>query len=210
MITALVLFATFLGGWFLWTFVEYVLHRFAFHLMKGRGVGSRAHLDHHVHSSWRFDPLILWAWLGVVLLGWGLGSAAAALVSPGVGWALGAGWIGGYFFYEWHHRASHLRGPRNDWEAWVRKSHFHHHFGHPLHNQGVTIPLWDKVFGTEDRPDVVRVPRRLALPWLLDDDGEIRVEYADDYVLIGSATATDARQAGIDRARAFANLEPAP
>ena len=51
------------------------------------------------------------------------------------------------------------------------------------------------------------MPRRLALPWLLDENGEVRPELADDYVLVGSATS-DERQAGIDRARAFASMAP--
>ena len=197
------------SGVFLWFFMEYVLHRFAFHEMKGKGIGSREHLNHHVRASWVFDPMILLAWLGVVLVGIGLGAAGWALVDKWIGIALGAGYVYGYFFYEWHHRAAHLRGPRNEWEAWLRKHHFHHHFGHPLHNQGVTIGLWDHVFGTYDRPDKVRVPRRLVMPWLIDEDGNVKPEYADDYEVVG-APGLDERQAGIDRARAFANLVPTP
>jgi hypothetical protein len=80
-----------------------------------------------------------------------------------------------------------------------------------MHNQGVTIPLWDIVFRTRDQPERVRVPRRLAanaVLWLTDDSGNIRPEYAEDYELVGSIEAESERQAGIDRARAYANLEP--
>ena len=76
-----------------------------------------------------------------------------------------------------------------------------------MRNHGVSIPLWDIVFGTLDRPERVRVPRRLAMPWLVDEQGEVRPEFADDYELVGSADA-DARQEQIDRARAFANMTP--
>lgn len=201
-------------GAFWWFFWEYVLHRWAFHEMKGRGIGSREHLNHHVHAGWNFDPMITLAWLGVLLTGVGWGWLARWALPDSTGWwwpsaAFGAGWVGGYFFYEWHHRQSHLRAPRNAWESWLRIHHFHHHFGHPLSNQGVTISLWDHVFGTNEEPDKVRVPRRLAMPWLLDDDGEVRPEFADRYELVGSV-GLDERQAGIDRARAYANLEPTP
>jgi len=196
-------------GAFVWFFFEYVLHRFAFHNLEGFGIGSREHLNHHVHATWRFDPVITLAWLGVVLTGIGWSVAATWVLGSANVWVLGVGWIGGYFFYEYHHAQSHRRGPRNDWEAWLRKHHFHHHFGHPLANQNVTIPLWDIVFGTMERPERVRVPRRLAMTWLLDDDGEVRAEYRDDYELVGR-TGLDERQAGIDRARAFANLVPTP
>jgi sterol desaturase/sphingolipid hydroxylase (fatty acid hydroxylase superfamily) len=198
------------AGTFLWFFFEYVLHRFAFHNLEGWGIGSREHLNHHVRANWIFDPTIVLAWVGVVLTGIGWGFAAAYLTSAWVGAAFGAGWVGGYFFYEWHHRAAHLRAPRNQWEIWLRKHHFHHHFGHPLSNQGVTISLWDHVFRTNEDPATVQVPRRLAMKWLLDEDGEVKPEYADDYVLVGSAAATDERQSAIDKARAYANLVPVP
>src|SRR5690606_31822177 len=117
----------------------------------------------------------------------------------------------GYGFYEFQHAQAHLRAPRNRYERWLRKHHFHHHFGHPMANHGVTIPFWDIVFRTREAPDVVPVPRRLAagLGWLLDDDGELRAEFAADYVLVG-IDRMDERQAGIDRARAFASLAPNP
>jgi sterol desaturase/sphingolipid hydroxylase (fatty acid hydroxylase superfamily) len=197
------------AGVFVWFFFEYVLHRFAFHELRGWGIGSREHLNHHVRASWVFDRMILLAWLGVLLAGFGWGRAADVLFDRWIGIGFGAGWVYGYFFYEWHHRAAHLRGPRNRWEAWLRKHHFHHHFGHPLSNQGVSISLWDHVFGTDEDPDRVRVPRRLAMPWLLDERGEVRPEYAADYELVGSPDL-DERQASIDRARAFANLVPTP
>ena len=92
----------------------------------------------------------------------------------------------------------------------MRVHHFHHHFGHPMSNHGVTHPLFDIVFRTLERPDKVRVPRRLAMVWLTDEQGEVRPEYRDDYELVGSTTATDERQAAIAHARAYANLTPIP
>ena len=74
-------------------------------------------------------------------------------------------------------------------------------------NHGVTLPLWDKVFGTAEAPAVVRVPRRLALPWMVDEAGELRPELANDYVLVGAASK-DERTASLDRVRAFASMAP--
>ena len=179
--------ASFAGGVFLWWFFEYVLHRFAFHQMKGVGIGSREHLEHHVTAGWNFDPLIALVWAGIALTGVGWGLLAGWLSgSAAVAWGVGLGWSLGYYFYEYEHWRAHKRAPRNEWGRRLRKHHFHHHFGHPLHNQGVTVPMWDVVFRTMDRPDVVRVPRRLAMPWLIDERGEVRPEYAADYVLVGS------------------------
>ena len=193
----------------MWFFWEYVLHRFAFHEVKGVWLGSREHLEHHVKANWVFDWLIVLVWVLVALLGLGWGLLAASLTGSGiVGWGIGLGWSLGYYFYEYQHRAAHLYPPSNRWHVWLRKHHFHHHFGQPNSNHNVTIPLWDAVFGTTEKPDKVRVPRRLAMVWLLDENGEIRPEYADDYELVGSAAVADDRQVMIDRARAFTNEVP--
>lgn len=198
-----------LAGAFLWTLGEYVLHRFAMHQLNGRGIMSREHLEHHVHSMWIYSPILLLSWLGVLVTGFlGWLPVGWLLGGPSVGIGLGLGWVVGYFFYEYQHVMAHRRAPHNAYKAFVRKHHFHHHFGHPRANHGVTTPLWDKVFGTYENPTVVRVPRRLAMPWLLDDQGELRPEFAGDYVLVGSADPSQ-RNEQLDRARAFASMAPA-
>ena len=147
----------------LWFLTEYLLHRFAMHRLKGRGIMVREHLQHHVTAGWRFDGILILSWLGVAVVG-AVGLPINVVL---LGWpiALGmfVGWPFGYGFYEYQHAMAHLRPPRNRYQRWLRTSHFHHHFGHPNANHGVSIPLWDIVFGTRERPDVVRVPRRLAL-----------------------------------------------
>ncbi len=76
-----------------------------------------------------------------------------------------------------------------------------------MQNHGVTSPFWDHVFGTFVAVDVVRVPRRLAMRWLIDDDGAVLPEYADRYEIIGR-TPLDDTQARTDMDRAFANEAP--
>jgi sterol desaturase/sphingolipid hydroxylase (fatty acid hydroxylase superfamily) len=193
-------------GMALWSLGEYVMHRFAMHAMRGKGMASREHLRHHaerdsVLESWYF------AWTGVIAVGIALAISAAHLVGP-VGVCLGAGWVAGYGFYDWVHWRAHRRPIAHPYERWVRRHHFHHHFGHPTANHGVTSPIWDMVFGTYERVDgPLRVPRRLAMVWLVDDDGQVRPEYADDYALAGTRPWTEA-QAAVDHDRAFANLAP--
>lgn len=196
-------------GWALWTLAEYVLHRFAMHELRGRGMMSREHLEHHVTAQWHLDRNHFLSWTGMLLVG-AVGWAPLGwwLVGPAAGVAVAVGWAVGYFFYEYHHALAHLRAPRSSYGRFVRRHHFHHHFGAPMANHGVTTGFWDRVFGTLERPDRVRVPRRLALPWLVDEGGEVRAEYAADYVLVGSRDA-DERLLQLDRARAFASVAPA-
>ena len=71
----------------------------------------------------------------------------------------------------------------------------------------MTSPFWDHVFGTHVEVDVVRVPRRMAMRWLVDEHGEVRAEYRDDYELRGTRRLDDA-QRHADRELAFANEAP--
>ncbi len=195
-----------IGAW-LWTLGEYLMHRFAMHERRGKGLASREHLRHHaerdsVLESWWF------AWAGVLAVGFALGSSAARALGP-VGAGLGIGWVAGYGFYDWIHYRAHRRPVAHPYERWVRRHHFHHHFGHPMANHGVTTPVWDLVFGTYERVDgAVAVPRRLAMRWLCDEDGEVRAAYADDYRLVGTRRWSD-EQGAEDRRRAFATQAPA-
>ena len=206
--TALAIAAAFAFGFALWILAEYLLHRFAMHELNGKGIMSREHLEHHVHSSWSFSVTHLMSWAGMLLVGFGVWMPLTWwLAGPVPAVALAFGWAAGYFFYEYQHAMAHLRAPSGSYGTWLRHHHFHHHFGHPRANHGVTTNVWDRAFGTCEAPERVRVPRRLALPWLVDADGELLSEHRDDYVLVGSATS-DERSAQLDRARAFASVAP--
>jgi len=196
MLTTIGLFA---AGWLAWTLGEYVLHRFAMHALKGRGITSREHLNHHADRDSILEKWPL-AWMGVLIVG----TVWALLTTP----AVGAGWVFGYGFYDLHHWHAHRRPPRNRYQRWLRRHHFHHHFGHPRDNMGVTWPVWDLVFGTYVRPGVVRLPRRMAMVWLLDESGAVRPEFAATYQVAGRAPGSEDLSEQ-DRVDAFANRPPA-
>jgi len=196
----------FLAGAVLWTFGEYTIHRFAFHEARGRNYGSKEHLRHHArrdYTLWNNWP----AWLGVLAVGLGLWRWAAhdllGLSWPAA-WAVGAGWVVAYAHYEWLHMACHLWAPRTRYGAFVRRHHFHHHFGEPLRNHGVTTPFWDVAFGTYTPVERVVVPRRMAMRWLLDDAGEVRPELRSSYEVRGRAPLVEDEELQ----RAFANEAP--
>ncbi len=204
--TALTALAVVAAGAALWTLAEYLLHRFAMHALKGKGIMSREHLEHHVGHSWSFSNTTLLSWAGVIVVGALLWAPIGWLLLGPVGLLLGLGWCLGYAGYEHQHAMAHLKGPTGWYSTWLRRHHFHHHFGHPKANHGVTTSLWDHLFGTYERPERVRVPRRLAQPWMLLD-GELRPGLDVDYVIVGSVDPAD-RAAQLDRARAFASIAP--
>jgi len=208
MTTVLTLLLAFAAGWALWSWAEYMLHRFAMHHLHGKGIMSREHLEHHVTSAWSFSTTHLLSWTGMLLVGFlGWAPLTWLIAGPVAALAVAVGWAVGYFFYEYQHMVSHLRAPKTAYQHRVRRHHFHHHFGAPMRNHGVTTGFWDHVFGTYESPDRVRVPRRLALPWMVDADGEILPAFTADYVLVGDADPTE-RTAMLDRARAFASIAP--
>jgi sterol desaturase/sphingolipid hydroxylase (fatty acid hydroxylase superfamily) len=204
MTTVASLLLAFSGGAFLWTFSEYLLHRW-FHTARGSNPASKEHLAHHARRLYRVTAMNWLAWAGVLLVGLVGIPLVAWTVLPGAeAVVLGVGWVVAYFVYEWIHAANHLWEPRTTYGRWTRRSHFHHHFGAPLRNHGVTTPLWDKVFGTYDNPAQVTVPRRMAMVWLLDDAGEVRPEHCATYLVRGTRTEIGPEEMG----RALANQVP--
>lgn len=189
-----------------WTAAEYGLHRFAMHVMRGRGLASVEHLKHHANVTY-FSPTSkkLLSAAGTTAVAF---PAASAVAGRKWATAFNGGLLAMYALYEVAHRRTHTHPPRNRYGRWARRSHLHHHFGAPMRNFGVTSPFWDRLFGTYDEPGVVTVPARMAPTWMIDESGAVRAEYAADYVVRGGRSA-DAQQAERDRRDAFANLVPA-
>ncbi|MGH0032162.1 MAG: sterol desaturase family protein [Myxococcota bacterium] len=189
-----------------WSLAEYVLHRFVFHGASATRLGAKEHRRHHAQVDY-FAP----AWQkGLAALA---ASAVAlplavALAGAVAGVAFTAGFIATYLGYEVLHRRCHTRPPRGPYGRWRRRNHFAHHFADPRRAQGVTTPVWDVVFGTTLPQERVRVPRRLAMPWLVDAEGDLLPAYAADYELVGGARSDD-RSRRADREAAMANRSPA-
>lgn len=188
------------GGAVSWSFAEYALHNWRGHLGRGRNEFSRLHLSHHADPDF-FAPTStkIRAALQATVALLPLASLCLGIVA---GSLFVAGFLASYACYEFLHRRCHTHPPTGPFGRWARKHHFHHHFKNPGANHGVTSPLWDLVFRTHEAPGVVRVPRRQAMAWLVDPaTGEVRPEFAADYVLAGRP-ASAARAACPDGARA--------
>jgi sterol desaturase/sphingolipid hydroxylase (fatty acid hydroxylase superfamily) len=146
------------SGLFLWTWVEYMVHRFVFHFPPRTPRQERiSFLFHGVHHAQPMEksrlvmppvvsvPLaavcysVLYVTVGVI-------ASAPAWVSPVFG-----GLLLGYVTYDMTHYATHHFKIR--WAAfqYIRRYHLHHHTQTPNRRFGVTSPLWDIVFST--KPD---------------------------------------------------------
>jgi len=182
MILTLVL-AMLLGA-IVWTFLEYVIHRWLGHESRTRPNPFAAeHVRHHSQVDY-FAP----AWkkvLSAVLLAAVLVGPSVALGGAPAGCSFVAGLIAMYVAYEVLHRRDHTHPGRGSYMQFLRRHHFYHHFTDPKFNHGVTTPIWDWVFGTLQAPGTIRVPSKLAMRWLIDpQNGCVRSAYARHYELI--------------------------
>jgi sterol desaturase/sphingolipid hydroxylase (fatty acid hydroxylase superfamily) len=141
------------SGLLIWTFLEYLLHRFVFHTRipirnpRLRYIVNASHLGHHASPRDPNQLLVLPAFgAAISLLLFGLFAAisrswySAAGVMTGV-WA-------GFLYYEAVHYRVHFSLAGGGMVAWQRKAHFYHHFTNNRRCFGVTSPIWDYVFGT--------------------------------------------------------------
>jgi len=169
------------AGVFTWSFLEYVIHRWLGHDRRFRGNPfGKEHLRHHVEGNY-FAPTHIK--LRVAAVATVVTALPAFLLASGLGLAWVAGFITFYGAYEVLHRREHTHAGIGAYGRWARRHHFNHHFVDGRANHGVTSPLWDLVFGTYQQPDVIPVPSRLCMAWLLDGDGAIRPEFARRFVL---------------------------
>ncbi|MCB1154996.1 MAG: sterol desaturase family protein [Deltaproteobacteria bacterium] len=199
-------------GVFSWTFLEYAIHNWVGHMLKGKTIFSKEHLKHHAVNGY-FSPASKKALTAVMIMGI-ISPIAIAVVGVSVGLVYASGIVGMYLIYELVHRRAHTHAPRNAYARWVRRNHFYHHYMKPKMNHGVTNPIWDIVFKTHAEPGVIRVPERFVMDWLCDENGEVKPQYRDDYVLVptGSKRAAARRQSqdeiGHDTQAAYAGEAP--
>ena len=140
---------TFISGMFFWTFFEYLMHRFVFHFIaespRAQKIIYVLHGNHHEYPRDRerlFMPpvpsLILASTIFLMmylLMGWN-----AAMFFPG--------FVFGYLMYGSMHYAIHAWNPPYKWMKPLWRNHHLHHYKDEHRGFGVSVTLWDHVFGT--------------------------------------------------------------
>jgi len=161
----------FLVGLLIWTFLEYLLHRYAFHapdeiMRETHEISASLRLDepvipalptlrhviyfifHGVHHEYPSDSKRL-VMPPVASLPMGLAAwlSFAMLLGERAIPAF-AGLLVGYLLYDTTHFVVHHRSPPTAFGKLLKKAHMRHHFLDPDENYGVSSPLWDFVFRT--------------------------------------------------------------
>jgi sterol desaturase/sphingolipid hydroxylase (fatty acid hydroxylase superfamily) len=145
----------FILGMFLWTLMEYTLHRFVFHFpARGKTLERIIFLFHGIHHAQPqcktrlvMPPAVS---IPMAFIFYGLYTLIIASLLRIPWWSapLFAGTIFGYLIYDMIHYATHHLPMHNGYAKFLKRYHMQHHFKTPNLRYGVSSPLWDLVFRT--------------------------------------------------------------
>jgi len=143
-VAALELTAAFVVGVVFWTFIEYFLHRFVFHIPQTNKVFKAIYFySHGIHHDAPRDATRL-----VMPPGASIPLAVGFFflfrwLSPSYYLPFLAGFIAGYVIYDFLHFAVHFFQFKNSYFKWIKRNHMMHHYRAPTKNYGFTSPVWD-------------------------------------------------------------------
>ncbi len=140
-------------GFLCWTFLEYTMHRFVFHLPINTPWAKRiSYIIHGIHHRDPKDPLrlvappILSISIGIVFyLCFSKIIPAAYFSEFALGFTLG------YLSYDYLHWVLHHSRSKNKIIYYLRRNHALHHHSKKPQRFGVSSPLWDFIFNTYNR-----------------------------------------------------------
>ena len=188
-----------------WWAAEYLIHRFVGHGKSTSLPFSRHHKKHHaqVHYFAPIQDKVKVAGFVIITLF----SLGLMIATWQISLAFASGFTSSYLSYEFLHRRAHSHPPITRYGRWLRKHHFHHHFMNPKSNHGVITAIGDILFTTAEKPQRVKVPEKLAMPWLINPQtGDVYREFSDDYEIVHlkrrrTAATTDIATQAFDHKR---------
>jgi 4-hydroxysphinganine ceramide fatty acyl 2-hydroxylase len=137
-----------LAGIFIWTFIEYILHRFVFHFVPKQKWALRLHfIFHGVHHDYPNDlKRLVLPPSASIPLATGFFFLFNALLPANYIYGLYPAFLAGYLAYDMTHYAiHHFNFKFGIWKK-IKQHHMLHHYQDPEHGYGVTSDLWDKIF----------------------------------------------------------------
>ncbi|KAJ7560518.1 hypothetical protein O6H91_04G133500 [Diphasiastrum complanatum] len=147
-----------LSGALVWTLLEYLIHRFLFH-MKTRSYWANTlhyllHGFHHKHpmdgSRLVFPPAFTAVF---VLLIWFTADLIATYTFKS---AMFGGGLFAYVIYDLTHYYLHFGVASNNYSRYLKRYHLNHHFKVQTDAFGITSTLWDWTFETLPREEAQR------------------------------------------------------
>jgi len=141
------------GGLLFWTFLEYSLHRWLFHLDENVEWSPLLVLTHFtihgVHHLLPMDPLrLVFPPILTAILASGIYSLYSLVMPHPEAVCMIGGGILGYVAYDLTHYALHHWAAHFDYLRKLKTYHLAHHYKNPKLGYGISSKLWDYVFGT--------------------------------------------------------------
>ena len=143
--------AYYLGGLFIWSLTEYLMHRFVFHFTPKGKLMERIHfIFHGVHHDYPNDAMRLVMPPSVSIpLATGFYFLFSLFFTELPLAAFFSGFITGYLFYDMTHYALHHANFKNEFWKKLKKHHMVHHYSDSKKGFGVSSNFWDKIFGSD-------------------------------------------------------------
>ncbi|HEY8387505.1 MAG TPA: sterol desaturase family protein, partial [Parasegetibacter sp.] len=139
----------FLFGMFFWTFFEYIMHRFVFHMVSEnprlQRISYVLHGNHHHFPRDKqrlFMPPVPSLIIACVLF------FIYYLLMGSYTFMFFPGFMLGYLMYGSMHYAIHAWNPPFKWMKPLWRNHHLHHYKNEGQGFGVSTTIWDRVFGT--------------------------------------------------------------
>lgn len=146
----------FLIGLLVWTFSEYILHRFVFHFQPRSPLQERiTYLFHGIHhhqpqcKTRLVMPPVVSIPLAAIFVGLFWLVVGRLLGLPGWVRPMIGGFTVGYLVYDLTHYATHHFAMRSGIFKYLKRYHMMHHYKTPEQRFGVSSPVWDIVFRTK-------------------------------------------------------------
>lgn len=147
--TLIELTGLFLAGMLIWTFLEYVMHRWVFHLDSYTKLGRKIHLIFHkTHHDYPRDstrivmPLFASLPLGIIFY------ILIMLLFGNNTNIVYAGLLTGYVAYDCIHYTVHKKNLKSSIGRYMKLYHILHHYSDYNTAFGVSSPFWDIIFRT--------------------------------------------------------------
>lgn len=141
--------ALFIGGIFFWTFFEYMMHRYIFHIFRESPRAEKIiYIMHGNHHEFPRDkerlfmpplPSILLSSCIFLIMYLLMGSNTLSFFP---------GFMLGYLLYGTTHYAIHAGNPPFKWMKHLWRNHHLHHYKNDQKGFGVSTSFWDRIFGT--------------------------------------------------------------
>ena len=145
----LTVFLVYVGGMFFWSFMEYILHRFAFHhhpnTERGKRINYVLHGNHHEYP--RDKERLFMPAVPSLIMASGFFFLFYLIMGKYV-FPFFPGFMLGYLIYGSMHYAIHAWNPPFKWMKGLWRNHHLHHYKHADMGFGVSSTLWDHIFGT--------------------------------------------------------------